>query len=280
MDCGRSTVFAGLLCLGLAACAGKPAPQAAMDAPLVLDAQVQQKLGTILKDYRPTASLVGMSMTRDIDNKGNFGRIVHYESHASYARQDNGLWEVAGGGGFVNGTASGSGDSLVLCGLVILINASGSTSALAAMGVAPAGKVFVPFGIRTTANFDLRQRVTKLETAAPLCAPVPGTTFSYHVETEVYLRTNGMLGQTRHITGAADVTCTAAPAPTPARDIAAAFRGDALRVSCLRGATGGAHQKVEYAFLRDVGFYIILSEGEPSDVQYTVLHYNTAQYGS
>lgn len=273
-----SSLFACILALGVAGCAGEPAPDSAMTAPLVLDPSVQQAVRATLSDYRPTAMITALSQTQEIDNVGNFGKLVYFQAHSAYARQDNGLWEAAGGGGFTNGDASGGGESLVLCGLVVLLNNSGSTSSVTTGGAALAGKTFVSFGINAPVQFGVRRRVTKLETTAHLCTPAPGASFSYHVEAEAWVKVSGLFGQTRHVTAVTDVTCHVAPNPTPAAAILPGFRGDALHVSCETVVGSGSPHKSEYAFLRDAGLYLQLSIGEPGDVQTTKIRYDAVSY--
>ena len=280
MGCRLSRLSACVLAVTVTACVGESAPDSAMTEPLVLDQSVQQAVRSTLSDYKPTATITTLSQTQEINNVGNFGKLVYYQSHGTYARQDNGLWEVAGSGGFTNGDASGAGESLVLCGLVVLLNTSGSSSSLNTVGVAPAGKTFVPFGINATVQFGVRRRVTKLETTAHLCTPTPGTSFSYHVEAEAWVKTSGLFGQTRHVTAVTDVTCHVAPSPTPAAEILPAFRGEALHVSCETVVGSGTPHKSEYAFLRDAGLYLQLSIGEPGDVQTTKIRYDAVGYGT
>lgn len=275
-----SCLSACVLAVTVAACVGEPAPDSAMTTPLVLDQTVQQTVQSILSDYKPPATITELSQTQEINNVGNFGKLVYYQSHAVYARQDNGLWEVAGSGGFTNGDASSSGESLVLCGLVVLLNTSGSTSSVNTTTAASVGKGFIPFGINSTVQFGVRRRVTKLETTAHLCTPTPGTSFSYHVESEAWIKTSGMFGQTRHVTGVIDVTCHVASSVTPAGEIAPALRGDALHISCETTVPSGTPHKSEYVFLRDVALYLQLSLGEPGDVQTTKIRYDAVGYGT
>jgi hypothetical protein len=59
------------------------------------------------------------------------------------------------------------------------------------------------------------------------------------------------------------------------KQIFPSLRGDALFTSCERIGKSGAKAKLGYAFLRDAGIYLLLSEG--TDVQTTKVHYDEVQ---
>lgn len=252
-------------------------PEPPADQPFVLEPSVQAAVLRALKDYRPPVAAVTVASTREIDNKGNFGKLVHFQSSGTHERQDTGLWAASGSGGFTSGTASGSGQSLTLCGLQILLMSSTSMNQTNIPTVVPVGGIFVPFGVRSSFTTGTRMRVSKFETQAEnICALEPGATFSYRAESEAWVKTSGLFGVSTSARGAYEVACRAAGETKPARELGIPVDGDALQVSCEKTLQGGK-AKLEYVFARRLGMYFQTGEGEAGDVQVTKVRYESVQ---
>lgn len=280
----RSSRF-GYLALALlaAACADQISPTASPDlasgAPLRLDPAVQQAVVSQLKDYRPRSSIAALSITREIHNVGNFGKLVYYKSRVAYARQDNGLIATVGSGGAAEGGSSGSGRSLTLCGLVTLLSTSASTNDSNATSAVPVPKLFVPFGLASQVDIGMRIRVTEFEADTDhICTPAPGSTFSYRAEREVSVKTTGLFVHTTIGAGSVEIFCQVGDAPRAASDFGSGLRGDALTVSCDHVTTTGSKRTSEYIYLDEAGLYLQVSEGEPGDAQTTKVRYDGVEY--
>jgi hypothetical protein len=246
----------------------------AEEESLVLDMSVQTKLSSLMKDYKPDKALTRTTERREINNRGNFGKLVYEQRRAIYKRQGSGLWAVVSTAAL--GTSSGSAESLSLCGLVTLLSATVSTTSFDQMISIPSERLFGYFSIRHSIDWGRRLRVMSFETSANnICAPAPGAEFSYRVETEMEIKTSGLLGVTRVATGVDDFSCKVSAESRPAKEIFPSLRGDALFTSCERIAKSGAKAKLEFAFLRDAGVYLLLTED--ANVQTTKVHYEEVQ---
>jgi hypothetical protein len=72
------------------------------------------------------------------------------------------------------------------------------------------------------------------------------------------------------------VLCKAGSSYIPAREILETLHGDALMVQCERKVAGQQIARFEYAFLRESGFYLRLSEDagrQKVQVRYTEIRY-------
>ena len=246
----------------------------AEEESLVLDTPVQEKISSLLKDYKPDKALTRTTERREIDNRGNFGKLVYEQRRAIYKRQESGLWAVVSTAAL--GGSSGSARSLSLCGLVALLSATASKTSFDQMISIPSEKIFFYFSIRHSIDWGRRLRVMSFEASANnICAPAPGAEFSYRVGTELEVKTSGLLGVTKVARGLDDFSCKVSAESRPANEIFPSLRGDALLTSCERIGKSGAKAKLGYAFLRDAGIYLLLSED--TDVQTTKVHYEEVQ---
>jgi len=247
---------------------------AAEEESLVLNTPIQEKISFLLKEYKPDKALTKTTERREIYSRGNLGKPVYEQRRAIYKRQGSGLWAVVSTAAL--GSSSGSAQSLSLCGLVTLLSATVSKTSFDQMISIPSEKIFFYFSIRHSIDWGRRLRVMSFEASANnICAPAPGAEFSYRVGTELEVKTSGLLGVTRVAKGLDDFSCKVSAESRPANEIFPPLRGDALLTSCERIGKSGAKAKLEYAFLRDAGIYLLLSEG--TDVQTTKVHYEEAQ---
>src|ERR1051326_7264545 len=96
---------------------------------LVIDGSVQAKLAPLLKDYAPAKPLRSTDELREIDNKGNLGRLIYYERKVAYAPLESGLWGIHGIGGFTSNDSRGSSSpSSTTCSISPRSRRVGSTS--------------------------------------------------------------------------------------------------------------------------------------------------------
>ena len=248
-----------------------PACYAEGEDAITLDPGVQQRLADALKNYRPQGASLKLTELHQIDNVGNFGKVVEYQRDATWARQDSGLWAIVAVGGFTSGGANGMSQTLSLCGLLPLLTAVSSTTQVNI----PLATRFGPFMMRHVVNVGRRGRVTDFRTEyGDICSPSPGAKFTYQFDNEVQIRTSS-----RTVTGKAtlDVSCEVASDAAPATQLAPSFRGDYLRVSCENVAKSGQKTGYLYAFLREPGVYLTLSESGSN--QSTKMQYKAVEYG-
>ena len=242
---------------------------------MLLEPPVRNKIELLLKEYKSTNAAVRTVELHEINNKGNFGKLTYYERRASYARQDSGLWAVLSSGTFTSGAGGGTMQSLSLCGLVTLVSTMSATTYNDLTAAIPIGKIFVPFGMRSSIDQSRRQRVTNLETDANVCAPAPSTDFSYRTETEVLSSTSGLLRLSNSTKRDEHFACKVNAESIPASKIFPSLRGDSLRVTCERTAGWGGKITREYAFLKDAALYVLLSE--TGEVQVTQVQFKDAE---
>jgi len=245
--------------------------------PLVLDSTLQGRLANVLKDYKSQNKYLRLVEQHEIDNVGNFGKIVLYDRHVVYSLQDSGLWGVLSVGGFTSGAATGSTQSLSLCGLVPLLGVGGSTTRSEVLLSLPIGRFFVPFGFRSSIDINRQFRVKEFKTDYQgICSPIPGDKFAYQIENEVQFKTSGLFGRTGVGSAIVDVSCLVAANPVSATELSPSFKGEYLMVTCESVAKAGQKGKVVYAFLRDLGLYLMLSE--TGSAQTIKVHYKSAEY--
>jgi len=259
----RRTTFVTLTALGLSLSPGM-ALGAAEEQPLTLDATVQAKLLDLLKEYKPATPLAMISEVSEINNKGNFGKSIYLARKAYYALQDSGLLGIVTSAALTDGASAGSAQSLSLCGLLTVVGTAAGTSRNDSTGVIPFGKLFVPFGVRSSTDINRSEKLKQFDTtAAHICAPQPGEQFTYRTETEFHFKISGMFGTTKTGTRTEEVSCKVDAGVQPASGLLAVLRGDALAVTCERIAQGGDKTTSEYVFLRDSGQYLLRAETIP-----------------
>ncbi|HVL57401.1 MAG TPA: hypothetical protein VM491_12920, partial [Burkholderiaceae bacterium] len=179
----------------------------------------------------------------EIKNVGNFGKLVHHEWTARHVRTPNGLWEVViGGGRFVSAPEPRANQTLSLCGLIPLLRSA-------------------RFSTELGGTIDTRLRVKSLRTdSTRLCAPGPDAAFDYQVESELQTKSTGMFRQTTTRTLSSDVRCRAAGESRPASELATGLNGQYLPVSCESVSNGSDKVNLRFAFVDQLGVYLVLTE--------------------
>ena len=247
------------------------------DEVIVLESAVQQNVASLAKSSVPKTIITRISSTREVLNKGNFGKSIHFDSKYMYSRREDGLWVIGGGGSLRGGSTGGTGQSLSLCGLATLINVSSSSGRIDTSAILPIGRAFIPFGIQSTTDMTRKFRVTSLETSyKDICAPKPGEEFSFRMETETQARISGTFSRSNVVNGIDEISCKVAADPKPATGSLAIFNVETLGVSCSRKVKSGEKIDLEYVFLRDAGLYLQLQE--KADVQSASTQYMEIEF--
>ncbi len=269
---GRLSSFVLAFVALISGCDTQPAPEASAITQIVLDASVQVSVRSLLKDYRPPVSMVSSAETREVNDRRGSGPVTH-KTHGTNSRLSSGLWGSIGGGRSDRPDSASGGHALHLCGLAVL--ASMTTPGSAAVP----GGAFLPFGIRTSADVSLRKRVMRFETAAErLCAPQPGTAFSYRAESELWIRVPSLPEGGLATRSSSETSCKVAAEVRPAGNFGLPLHGDALSVSCESPGRSGTILTTEYAFIRDLGLYFLLSGGDAGEVPTIKVSYDSIEY--
>jgi hypothetical protein len=175
------------------------------------------------------------------------------------------------------GKAVGSGSSLSLCGLIGLLSESKSSTDTSTTTALPAGKVFLPFAIKSSVDFSRRGRLVGLETSASsLCEPASGVEFTLKTEEELIVKTSGLFGGTKEIKRVRESRCRTSADVKPASLIGEPLVGDYREVQCETVDGNGRTSKTRYAYLIASSFYLPIEE--INDVQTTSIRYPIASY--
>jgi energy-coupling factor transporter ATP-binding protein EcfA2 len=225
-----------------------------------LDPAVQAEVVRVLKEYKPAKRLEALGATAEVDNPGNFGKKVYFESESKFTWLDSGLWGVEGTSRERSGSSAGYGAALSLCGLVRLMDGGGSATR-------SSSSVFlgsIPFGFTLTMPFQVKTRVTLLDAGATsVCAPVPGASFIVRVNSERDVKTGAPFGfGSRTVQNSETFDCKPADAWKAASEWSGLFTGEALRVDCKVTRKDRSPIEREFFFVRDLGFYFLIAEKE------------------
>jgi hypothetical protein len=228
---------------------------------LVLSPAVQEAIKPLLKDYKPKSFVHRIKYAQEIHNPGNFGKLVYTDAEAVFEPEENGLIASYGSMAFRDKESSSAGRGLTLCGLIDLLGTGGGKSDTSSTSVFPVGKLFVPFGIKSSLDTTSRTETTAFSNSGGNpCAPSPGAEFSYQIEGNVHMTTSGLFGRTRDIPRNVTTRCKAAAGAKPASQYYSGFRGDALEVSCQPVVKSDDPPSTTiYIFLIDSGRYFMLS---------------------
>jgi hypothetical protein len=241
---------------------------AANDEDLVIDDSIQAKLAPLLKEYKPIKPLSSAAELREIDNKGNLGRLRYYERKVTYAPLQSGLWAIHGIGGFTSSNSRGTSQILSLCGLVNLLSATAGKVDMDGTAVIPFGRIFLPFAIKSSRDYGRKSRVKDFEASTPdICRPSPGLEFSIRLESELTVS----MGRTSVSTVSDQLSCKVAAEAKSVDGFLPGVMGEGLPTACERKTNGGSKAALEYVFLPDAGFYVLLRES--SDIETTKVQY-------
>lgn len=151
----------------------------------------------------------------------------------------------------------------MLQGLVPLATVTEVAVELDTTSVVPIGKVFLPFGIKSSiksgGNTSVNQLSGELE---KMTAPTPGVKFpvDYAWDANVVSTTSGLFGGTKASSFSFSVKqiCTA-DKESEASTLHARLQGKYRKVTCDGTLSNGATRSEEYAFLVDSDLYLLLS---------------------
>src|SRR5437870_9782006 len=136
-----ATVAAGVTLLSLAT-----AQSAEDDFGLPLE--LQTKVVAHVAPQRPSRTLQRVTVTQEIDHKTNFGK-MYADSRAEFVVLEDGLIGSSSSTVFRSGKGGGNARGVSLCGFIPLLSESSSTSNTSTTTALPAGKLFIPFGIKS-----------------------------------------------------------------------------------------------------------------------------------
>lgn len=245
-------------------------------ADLTVPAELQSILAAHAPTGMPTRLLAGYTSVEELDHKTNLSKI-YVDSTAEFLRLESGLTGALGTTVYRNGAAKGAGRGANLCGLMTVLSESQSTTDTSSAAVIPMGKLFVPFGVKSSVDFSNRYRLMKLDASIPsVCKPAEGEAFSFQFEAEHTMKTSGLFGGTKVIRRASKSKCKVAGEAIPASKINSSLQGDALLVSCESEDQNEKKSTEEYVYLKDSAFYLMTSrvdEWQRSKIQYTAAPY-------
>jgi hypothetical protein len=261
----HALVSAVLLLLGI--------PAQAQEDQFLLAPEILQKMETHVPSQRPSRPIAGYIAVEEIDHKTNFKK-VYVDVRRQLYVLESGLLGSESVSAFREQESQGGTRGVSLCGLVGLIaeSASSMTNTVPLL----VGKVFLPNGLKSTVDFNNRMRLVGFDASVPsVCAPVPGSQFTYRTEAEVTRRTSGVFTRTNTSRETVAGSCAVGNERQAASKLHPALQGDYLTVSCDT-ETGGKKYKTNYAFVLDSGMYLMTQrsgEWQTSILQYTDVRY-------
>ncbi len=169
--------------------------------------------------------------------------------------------------------------SVSLCGLVPLLGESGSTTDSRLTTAIPAGGVFLPFDVSSKHQIGSRVRLVSFSTsAANLCKPTPGTSFTYQSTREEQRKFQGsMLSSNTLHTITESASCTVGSAEVSAKALDPSIVGSYLLVTCTYSVPSQSPRKSEFAYLLSSGLYLPVfiqsNEYQANSMRYTAPRY-------
>lgn len=248
----------------------------AADDDFILDAAMQSKVLAHVPPTRVPLPLARSASVQDIDHKSNFN-VIQADQRTEFATLENGLIGTRSSTAFRSGKGQGSGKGMTLCGLILLVAESSSTSNTSVTTVLPVGKLFLPFGIKSSVDFNTRLKLVAFEASIPsVCAISPGLEFTYRTEIDAQTKSSGLFGGTTSVRRTEAANCKTAATASLASQIFSTLSGEYLAVTCDVVIQSGAKKQVQYAFLRESSMYIGLEqidEWQKAKTTYTELEY-------
>jgi len=247
------------------------------DQPFVVSEAVEGKLLTLTREYRPKSVISSVGRSAETTINASPARSNVAEAFSTQVLQRNGLWATEFESKTSGTNTNGRSFSLSLCGLITVVTTGVASTVQDAVTVLAKGKLFLPFGFRTTTGFTRMVRVTSLDTSTPsVCSPLPGTEFSYRLKTEVTTKTSGFAGRTQTSTQDEYVFCKVSADERPANQLVAQLRGTFVDVTCEHKIGANPPVQRDFIYLRDSGMYLMVALKESwghskityKDVQY------------
>lgn len=248
----------------------------AVELEFSVPAGLQSKIVEHASAAVPLRALAGYTSVEELDHKTNFSKI-YIDSNVELLRQESGLTGGSASTVYRNGAAKALGRGMNLCGLATVLSESQSTTDTSATSAIPIGKLFVPFGVKSSIDFSNRYRLSSLEASIPsLCKPVAGEEFSFKFEAEHTMKTSGLFGGTKLIRRSAHSKCKVAAEAISAKQVHPSLQGEALLVSCESEDQNNKNSTEEYVYLKDSAFYLLtgrVDEWQRSKIQYLAVPY-------
>lgn len=242
--------------------------------------QMQATAKELLGATLPNKILAGFLSVETSDRKGNFGRKIETRYNFELVNLESGLTGAQSTAAQTDGKAIGRGSSLWLCGLVLLLTEAQSTNTIDATTALPVGRLFVPFGMKSSTEFSSRYLVTSLtSSASSLCNPAPGTELSARIEADRTIRTQGLFSKTNSFKLVQEIRCTVGTEPKAGKLLHESVLGDYLEVECKISMPDSKTGTAKYAFLIESRYYLPIeetNEWQSSITKYTGFRYSAA----
>lgn len=243
---------------------------------LTLLPELQQAFVAQIPAQRPKRQIGNLIAIEEVDHKANFKKL-YADERMVFTVLDSGLIGASGTTVYRNGSSAGMSRGISLCGLVILVSESASTTETSITTLLPIGKMFVPFGVNSSTDFNSRYRASSFTTSTPgLCLPTPGADFTYTVEGELTIKTSGLFGRTTNVHRTSKSLCKVASSPMAAASLNPTLQGEALAVSCEVEVQPGKKRTADYVYLIDSQFYLTTKTAD--DWQITSIQYPEIVY--
>lgn len=191
-----------------------------------------------------------------------------WEVESRYQRIGDGIWGVTSTLKRSGGT--GAQQLVSVCGMFEALAVGSSNATIDQSTVIPMGKIFVPFGMKTSFATESVARLSKLKVEPNgLCAPAPGASFAYTTQTETQYKVSPGLGM-KTVSVTINGRCEVSDR-MPATALHPTLRGEYLEVRCSGTNDAGKPLSRKYAYLIDSAFYILLeTKSEANQFRYTV----------
>ncbi|MCV2358247.1 hypothetical protein LNV08_04595 [Paucibacter sp. TC2R-5] len=243
---------------------------------ITVSAELQAQLKAHASNDIPMRPLAGYTVVEEIDHKTNLSKI-YVDSVAQLLLLENGLTGASSKTIYRSGAAQGVGRGMSVCGLITVLSESQSSTDTSSTSILPIGKLFIPFGIKSSVDFANRYRLTKLESSYPsLCNPSVGQEFNYKFLYELTMKTSGIFGGTKVFERSSYAKCKVGNESVPANKLHESLQGEALLVACEAEDQDGKKNSADYFFLKDSAYYLMTSrvdDWQRSKLSYTAIPY-------
>ncbi len=228
-------------------------PAETPEQAVVLSPAIQAQVSALAPKTVPTALL--RSVKGVVESGSSTSQAVRY-----FERLDNGLWSSTLELGTKKGIVR---KSLMLQGIVPLATVTEIAVELDTTSVVPIGKVFLPFGIKSSVKSGGSTSVNQLSgELEKMMAPAAGVKFplDYGWDGRVVSTTSGLFGGTKASSLSLSVkqVCTA-DNELEASTLNPRLLGKYRKVTCDGALSSGATRSEEYAYLVDSDLYVLLS---------------------
>jgi hypothetical protein len=268
----RLNVIAAVLLVISIAITLPAAGQVTNDEQLVLTVEPSVRNVASTGAPQPKSPLKRAKFSMEITSRPN---AQSSEVESRYERVGDGLWGVMST--LKRSSGTGAQQLVSVCGMFEALAVTSANATFDRTAAIPIGKLFVPFGMKTSVATDSVARLSKLNIEPNrVCAPAPGAAFSYTTQTETQYKVSPGLGTLALGTLANTVSVTIngrceVSDKMPATALHRALRGGYLEVMCSGTNDAGKPLSRKYAYLIDSAFYILLeTKSEANQFRYTI----------